>query len=171
MCHASGVYIISPKPITYEVISSFEENGSPNKDDLAVFEQAAVNLTDAFDTFIGTYYVSDKNEEKLLRKYMFADLAGAINSQAAYDLTGEPVHKAVFMRKMMDFNQKADQYLNHHPDLSIDELQEMKTSLETFVTRMFDTLDEGKELSKDELGELSKLINKINAGLNKLMSE
>lgn len=156
---------------TTQVVTSFEEDGSPNMDVLAAFEQAAVNLTDTFDTFIGTYYTPGEHEEKLFRKYMIADLAGAVNSQAAYDLSGDPVHKAVFMRKMMDFDLKRDQYLNLHPDLSIDELNEMKSSLETFVTREFEILDEGKELSKEELGELTVIINKINGGLENLLKE
>lgn len=154
-----------------QVISSYEINGSPDKDDLATFEQAAINLTDTFDTFIGEYYDVRKNEEKLIRLFMFADLYGAVNSQAAYDLSDNPLHKKAFTQKITELEQKIEQYQNLHPDLSIEEIKEMKTSLETFVTKEFKILDEGKKLSKEELEELTVIINKINTGLEKLLSE
>jgi hypothetical protein len=61
-----------------QVISSFEENGSPNKDDLAVFEQASVNLTDAFDRF-GLITSPIKTRKKYPE--IMCDWAGSINSR------------------------------------------------------------------------------------------
>jgi hypothetical protein len=54
--------------------------------------------------------------------------------------------QAVFMRMMMDFNQKL-LVPDHHPVLSLLNYRE-KTSLETFVTGCLIRLIEGKEISK-----------------------
>jgi hypothetical protein len=154
-----------------KAMSSFDTTGSPVLADLSEFEMDAINLTDTFDTFIGRYYDPGNGDEKTLRLYMFADLAGAINAETAYGLTDNSLQKMVFIRKMIDFDKKADLYEMLYPGHSVDDLKDIKYALDNAVAKKFKTIDAGEKLSEEDQSHIIGIISQVRDGYRDLAGD
>lgn len=150
------------------VVSSFETNGSSFPDNLASFENEAINLTDNFETYSGRYYDIRTSDEETLRLFMFIDLLAGINAEKAYEKTGNSLHKMIYITRMIGFDQKTEQYIMQFPDISIKPMKDLKTPFDTAVAQKFEVLGVNGTLSQDEIDAVETAVLRIMTGYQDL---
>jgi hypothetical protein len=126
-----------------QMLSSFEANELVAVDEeVSAYKDAAVDLTSTFDEFIAKYIDKDTINEQAFRLLLYTHLLGAVNAQEGYVLTADPALSEKYVEKMAAFDADAAAFEARFPDVSIDEMKELKEKAYDIVLK---TIQEGSE--------------------------